>query len=459
MSSTSLINAAVGEYRIVDRLGEGGMGEVYRAVHTKIGRIVAIKLMNRASVSPEFFQRFLNEARIQACLNHPNIVTLYDFCEFDGRPCIIMEYIEGGTLADRIRSRGALSRNEAVPLFRAVVDALSYVHGQGIIHRDIKSTNIKITPAGEVKVLDFGIAKSGNSPSLTMTGGFVGTLQYISPEQFAGGQADARSDIWALGVLLYEMTTGMMPFDADSIGGLYEKINAAAYVPPSMRNARMPRELEPIIARCLRRNPAERYQTARDLLVDLERAWSTPTPPAMSAVAHQPIPVQSAQPVYTPPPAVYAPAQAQHPVSGPAPESSWSEPPTETWSLKWVLIVGAAAVVLALLGVGYLTMTGNEPQPSPTQPVQQPAQQTEPQTHPDQPAVQQAKAFTLEVSEGQAEVYKDGLKVGVTPYHFDAKPGEQVDVVLKRQGYQDKSVQMSVSENKKVYTFSMAKKE
>src|SRR5215475_10151165 len=247
MSATSYINTAIGEYRIVAKLGEGGMGEVYRAVHSKIGRHAAVKLLHRSAVGPEYLQRFLNEARIQANLHHPNIATLYDFCEVDGRPCIIMEYIEGQTLADRIRLRGPLDRLDSLAIFRAVVDALGYIHSQGIIHRDIKSTNVRITTQGIVKLLDFGIAKSGASPALTMTGAVIGTLQYMSPEQFAGSGGDERSDIWSLGVLLYEMTTGRMPFESDSIGGLYQQISGGCYRQPSIWNAQMPRELEPVI--------------------------------------------------------------------------------------------------------------------------------------------------------------------------------------------------------------------
>ncbi|HET9530972.1 MAG TPA: serine/threonine-protein kinase, partial [Blastocatellia bacterium] len=271
MGGSNLLNSVIGEYRIVGTIGQGGMGEVYRAVHNKIGRVAAVKVLSQATRSPEFVERFLNEARIQASLQHPNIATLYDFLEFNNQPCIIMEFVEGQTLNEYIASRGALHLAEAVPIFRALSDALAYVHARGIIHRDIKSNNIKITPSGQVKLLDFGIAKSGTSPSLTVAGGFVGTLQYVSPEQFTGGIADARSDVWALGVLLYEMVTGRLPFDATTIGGLYEQINRAAYTPPSSVVANLPREIEAIIARCIRRNPAERYQTAGQLLQDVCR--------------------------------------------------------------------------------------------------------------------------------------------------------------------------------------------
>jgi serine/threonine-protein kinase len=454
MSSTSLLNAAIGEYRILDRLGEGGMGEVYRAVHAKIGRTAAIKLMNRALANAEFVERFLNEARIQADLNHPNIVTLYDFCEFDGRPCIIMEYIEGQTLTELMHRRGSLNRQETIGIFRAIVDAIAYVHGRGIIHRDIKSNNVKITPAGEVKVLDFGIAKSGNSPALTMTGGFVGTLQYISPELFTGGFADARSDIWALGVLLYEMTTGRLPFQADSIGGLYERINAAAYAPPSAFNLPAARELEPMIARCLRRNPNERYQTARELLADLERLSMSPSGGLQPAVpSPQPVPSHPLppQPSTLPTPSA---STAPQPYGSTAPEALMPAPSGS--SKKLVLgALGGVALFALLIGGGVYMMTA-EPDPNAaTQPAQQTARQSTPQGR-STPAPLN-KMFTIEVMEGQAEVFKDGARVGTTPYQFEGKPGDQVDLVLKREGYRDKPIQVSLNDQKRVYTFTMAR--
>jgi eukaryotic-like serine/threonine-protein kinase len=443
--TVSLTNAVIGEYRIVDKLGEGGMGEVYRAVHNKIGRVAAVKVMTSSPANRDFVDRFLNEARIQARLHHPNIATLYDFLEFEGRPCIIMEYVEGQTLSELIRSRGALPRHEALPIFGAIVDALSYVHSQGVIHRDIKSTNVKITPVGEVKLLDFGIAKSGTSPSLTVTGGFVGTLQYISPERFRGDPADARCDVWALGVLLYEIFTGQLPFDANSVGGLYEQIKAGAYSPPSALNAYIPREVEVMIGRCLKRNPAERYQSARDLSPDLRRlgmfADQQPDPPFQIA-----------------PSAVKAREQAASPVREAMRELTNASKP----AVKWPLIASAAvALLMMLVGGFYLIgriLDSGADSPATTPSTQQSVKQPTATTRSD-PDGSQSRLFTLEVSEGQADVYKDGAKIGVTPYKFPANPGEDVSVVLKREGFSDKPVKLSVSENKRIYTFSMSRKE
>src|SRR5919205_3289643 len=190
-------NQTVGEYRIVDFIGAGGMGEVYRALHSKIGRVAAVKVLTQTSQATDFAERFSNEARIQASLQHPNIATLYDFCEVGGQPCIIMEYVDGQTVAERIEAfRAPLPLHEAAHVFEKVCEAIDYVHRNGVLHRDIKSNNIKVASDGKVKLLDFGIAKAQNAQQqLTQTGSVVGTLQYLAPELIRGGAADAGGDI------------------------------------------------------------------------------------------------------------------------------------------------------------------------------------------------------------------------------------------------------------------------
>jgi eukaryotic-like serine/threonine-protein kinase len=443
MNRGTLINAIIGEYRLVDKLGEGGMGEVYRAVHSKIGRPAAVKVLSQASHGPEFIERFLNEARIQASLQHTNIVTLYDFLEFNGQPCIIMEYIEGQTLTDCIREEvGGLALPDALRIFRALADALHYIHQKGIIHRDIKSNNIKITPSGQVKLLDFGIAKSGSSPALTVTGAFIGTLQYLSPEQMQGGMADARSDIWALGVLLYEMTTGNVPFDATTLGDLYQKISKAQYTQPSVVNPCVPRDVEKIIVRCLKKNPSDRYQNAGELLQDVDRATSSAQLPTTK--------VRRATVVTRP--AEYASRHVEA-------ASEVISPGGKNKSL--IVASSAAAILLAVVAGGYFLLGGStDTSPargnnnSSRQPGAQPAAQTRAETGRMQPG-----KFIVDVSEGRADVYKGGERVGTTPYPVEAKAGEQLDFTLKREGYLDKPVQMSVTENKKTYTFTMQRKE
>ena len=458
MGRSTLINSTIGEYRLVEKLGEGGMGEVYQGVHSKIGRVVAVKILNHASEGAEFVERFLNEARIQAGLQHNNIATLYDFLEFDGQPCIIMEYIEGDTLSDCIKSWGCLPLADAVRYFQSIVEAIDYVHSRGIVHRDIKSTNVKITPSGQVKLLDFGIAKSGASPALTLVGGFIGTLQYISPEQIQGGFADPRSDIWALGVLLYEMTTSHLPFDANTLGDLCQKITSASYTSPSVMNQSVPREIQNIISRCLKKDPAERYQSARDLLQDVNRAAAGLSLPAnqhatatSSTVPGQPMSYRS---VASKPPS-HQPASYQ-------PQSNYSDQRSGgTVAAKpksRAPLMTAIAVVVLLAGAGglYFLLSGGPVAPSASKPPQQSNSQPSGGTK-QATAAAPEETFTVDAMEGRADVFRNGERVGTTPYKFQAKAGEHVDLVLKREGYQDKAVRLSTSD-KKTYTFMLEKK-
>ena len=443
MSRSALINTTIGEYRLVEKLGEGGMGEVYQGVHLKIGRVVAVKILSQGAHGPEFVERFLNEARIQGGLQHQNIVTLYDFLEFNGQPCIIMEYIEGRTLTDCVKAWGGVPLADAIRYFQSIVEAIDYVHGRGIVHRDIKSNNVKITPSGHVKLLDFGIAKSGASPALTVTGSFVGTLQYLSPEQLVGGVADFRSDIWSLGVLLYEMTTCRLPFEANTIGELCQKITKATYTPPSVMNQSVPRDVQNIITRCLKKNPADRYQSARELLQDVNYAASalslpetrlSPAPPTIRSYPDTAPQIQ--------------------PHSGSTPQVL-PKPPR---SLVPVFVAVAGLVLLIVGGGLYLLLTGDSGSNISPKPPQQQSGIT--------PAVQQQAGtpvrqgmFTVDVAEGRAEVYRDGELVGTTPYQFESRAGEsQVELVLKREGYVDKPVRLSTNETKRTYTYMLEKK-
>ncbi len=424
MSNTLLLDSYIGDYRIIDFLGAGGMGSVYQAVHSKIGRVVAIKLLSQSVSDQSFIERFINEARIQASLNHPNVATLYDFLEFQGQPCIIMEYIEGKTLSDHISASGALSSSEAVAILKSIVEAIHYVHGLGIIHRDIKSNNVKITSGGHVKLLDFGIAKSGSSPDLTVTGGVIGTLQYLSPEQFKGGRANVQTDIWALGVLFYEMVTGYMPFEATTIGELYEKLNKAAFTPPSALNASVPRELENIIHRCLKKNPSDRYQSAQELLQDIDRCASPTYAPPRQQTNH-----------FT--------AFISKVISSPVLNSktkSVAIPRIAT--LPKVNRYGFALPVVAvtlLIIFGLYSFLGSSSELDPNDP--------------------QMRRYTVDVSGGRADVYKDGEKIGSTPYKFKARLGDQIEMNLRREGFEDYPIRMTVSEHKYNYLYTMQEKE
>jgi eukaryotic-like serine/threonine-protein kinase len=255
MNSTRQQKKISDEYRVMDVLGEGGMGRVYRALQTSRNRIVALKVLTSATSDQRALQRACNEANIQKGLRHPNIVEFYEQVDWEGRPCLVMEYVNGVTLATRLKESGALPLKQALTIFSQIVSAVAYIHDHDIIHRDIKSANIRLTAEGQAKLLDFGIAKNDFSPHLTQTGFVIGTVEYLSPEQINSGKADARSDIWALGILLYEMLTGRVPFAAKTFGTLYQQINRASFtLPPELR---LPRSIAKLIARCLKKDPTD----------------------------------------------------------------------------------------------------------------------------------------------------------------------------------------------------------
>ncbi len=213
----SLIDSQVGPYRLVDFLGAGGMGEVYRGVDPS-NRVVAVKVVTGTRATPALLQRFRNEARIQASLRHPNIATVLEITEIAGQPCIVMEFVDGETLEERIGRSSGLPAVEALRIMATVTEAVGYLHDHDVIHRDLKASNIKVTSGGAAKLLDFGLARDRLTPQLTRTGVAIGTLGYMAPEQLKAGKIDRRTDIWALGVVLYESLTGTLPFPQGALG-------------------------------------------------------------------------------------------------------------------------------------------------------------------------------------------------------------------------------------------------
>lgn len=270
----------LGPYSLVSRLGSGGMGEVYLAQDTRLGRRVALKFLPPSFREDlERLRRFQNEARAASTLNHPNVATIYEIGEAENVTFIAMEYIEGLTLDQKISGR-TLTTAEIVNISIQVADALDDAHSHGVVHRDIKTGNIMITRREQVKVLDFGLAKvsSISSPELsdlptavkTAPGLVMGTVQYMSPEQAVGQTVDARSDIWSFGVVLYEMATGRKPFMGATTGETIEKIRHSQPEAIARFNYEIAAELERIIRKCLEKDPENRYQSARELLIDLK---------------------------------------------------------------------------------------------------------------------------------------------------------------------------------------------
>ncbi len=263
-----------GRYRVEARIGSGGMGEVYRGVDTVLDRTVAIKiLLSQFARDVSFVDRFRREAQAAARLNHSNIVGIYDSGADGETQFIVMEFIQGRTLEDFISSGGRFNPAHAVEVAEKICDALAYAHVAGVIHRDIKPANVMVTRKGEVKVMDFGIARIVAGPQTApQTSAVLGTAAYISPEQAQGQPVDGRSDIYSLGAVLYEMLTGRPPFTGDSpVAVAYKQVNESPVL-PSVANREISPLLDAVLMRALAKNPANRYQTADDFRADLERA-------------------------------------------------------------------------------------------------------------------------------------------------------------------------------------------
>ena len=270
--SDSLIDTLFdGRYRIQRKLGAGGMADVYLAEDQELGRRVAIKILNgRHANDDQFIERFRREAKNAAALNHPNIVSIYDRGNAEDTYYIAMEFLDGRTLKELIVGRGAAPINVAIEYARQILSALRFAHRHGIVHRDIKPHNVLVDGEGRVKVTDFGIARAGTS-QMTETGSIVGTAQYLSPEQARGGEVDPRSDLYSLGIVLYELLTGKTPFEGDTPVEIAMKHLSNAPQPPSKLRPDIPRELDMVVLRALAKSPDDRYQSADEMEADLER--------------------------------------------------------------------------------------------------------------------------------------------------------------------------------------------
>jgi eukaryotic-like serine/threonine-protein kinase len=341
-----------GRYRILRRIGSGGMADVYLAEDQELGRNVAIKILNdRHAGDEQFVERFRREAKNAAGLSHANIVSIYDRGEAEGTYYIAMEHIDGRSLKELIVARGPAPVGVAIEYARNILAALRFAHKRGIVHRDIKPHNVLDDGDGRVKVTDFGIARAGAS-QMTEAGSIVGTAQYLSPEQARGASVDARSDLYSLGIVLYELLTGKVPFTGDSPVEIAMKHLSGRPQPPSAHRAEVPRDLDLVVLRALAKDPDERYQSAEEMDADLARIEQGLAVSSRTAEAETRIMTAATAIV---PPATTAPRQrvAYPPPPPPPVYYDVDEPPPRRRSL-WPWLIALLLLAGAIVAGAYV---------------------------------------------------------------------------------------------------------
>ena len=388
-----------GRYRILNRLGSGGMAEVWCAQDTQLGRRVALKILQpRFAQDQELVERFRREASAAAGLQHPNVVNVFDRGEFDGTYYIAMEYVQGASLRDLINE--GMSVEAAVGVTRQILAAAKFAHSHGVIHRDFKPGNVLVDREGRATVTDFGIAKAGVS-EITQTGSVMGTAQYLSPEQAQGLDVTATSDLYSIGVILYEALTGRVPFEADSAVAVALKQVSEVPRPPSELNPAVPKALDAVVLKAMAKDPANRFQSADEFDAALTEAERNPSGAPVETASFAPVPVATPE---TAEPAAAAPAEAPPPPGAPRQD----EKQRRRW-WRWAII---AVLIAGLVGLAVwaLTLPEQVTVPSVTN------QDVESAT-----ATLEDEGFEVEVNEGP------NLRAPGTVLEQDPTAGEQAD--------------------------------
>jgi eukaryotic-like serine/threonine-protein kinase len=394
-------NQEIGGYRLIEKIGSGGMGDVYKGFNEALNRTVAIKILHQKNMG----ERFKNEAYIQSSVSHPNIARLYEYLVTGDTACIIMEYVEGDSLDVYLHRRGKLSNEETENIIKQIAAALAYLHDRDILHRDIKPQNFKVQPNGTVTMLDFGIAKNKYTPKLTQQGYLVGTTEYMAPEQFQQ-LVQKKSDVWSLGVLTYELLTGYMPFDANNAVAMRFKIEKGEFTKPRILVPYLSDKLNTLIEKSLQVNPASRLSAA----------------------------------------AVAALLKDEKPVLKPAGSIHNSKP---LWTNKKILMIAGG---LALLIIIAITIPKNT---NPTLPEQPEPDVSEVNV---EPANEPTRTLTINVSNASNAyiIFQDGDRKGL-PYEITGKEGENFKFRLEADGYEPKDVDVSITVGRKSYEYNLDK--
>ncbi|MBK8785263.1 MAG: serine/threonine protein kinase [Chitinophagaceae bacterium] len=391
----------IGGYRLIEKIGSGGMGDVYKAFNAALNRTAAIKILHQKNMG----ERFKNEAYIQSSVSHPNIACLYEYLVTGDTACIIMEYVEGDSLDVYLHRRGKLSNEETENIIKQIAAALVYLHNKDILHRDIKPQNFKVQPNGTVTMLDFGIAKNKYTPKLTQQGYLVGTTEYMAPEQFQQ-QVQKKSDVWSLGVLTYELLTGYMPFDANNAVTMRVKIEKGEFTRPRILLPHLSDKLNTFIEKSLQVNPANRFSAA-----------------AAEALFKEEKPVLK-------------PAGSMH-------------NPKPLWANKKILMIAAGLLLLVIIAV---TIPKNTNIALPEQP------------EPDvsdvhvEPGNELTRTLSIDVSNvSNAYIILQNGDRKKLPYEITGKEGESFKFRLEADGYESKDVDVSITVGRKSYEYNLDK--